>query len=259
MRHNERFLGGLQPRTRRGVSLSEVLVVCAIILFLLALLVPGLQHAKEQARRVQCANNLRQWGVALQCYRDDHGDYLPTEGTYLQPEKPYTWFNVLPPYLNAPAYHEVERTGKAIKDFSALHVWICPSKNLSRLYKSDSGKNQFHYGMNAVLDGMNSSLTPDFGDQGELPIRGTLFAKKPNTVFMFDIHANQSLAHPLGVATEFHRDLANVLYLNGMVANFHSNDFVTNGDYRNGEVIWDHPHLYWGYPPPGRSFASKGQ
>jgi prepilin-type processing-associated H-X9-DG protein len=235
---------------RSAVSLVELLVVCAIILFLLAMLVPGLWHAKEQARRVQCSNNLRQWGVALQYYRDDHSDYLPTEGTFLQPGKPYTWFNVLPPYLNAPPYGEVERTGKLIKDFPELHVWICPSKNLSGLYKSGTGYNQFHYAMNEVLDGMNSLLTPDFPDQGELPIRATPFRNKPRTVFMFDVYSNQSLAHPKGVATKFHWNFANLLYLDGSVASFHADDFVTGGDFGKGKVIWNHPRLYWGYPPP---------
>lgn len=235
---------------RSAISLSEVLIVCAIILFLLALLVPGLGHAKEQARRVQCANNLRQWGVALQYYRDDHSDYLPTEGTYFQPDKPYTWFNVLPPYLSAPPYREVEGAGKAIKDFPELHVWICPSKNLSRLYKSGSGKNQFHYGMNEVLDGMNSALTPGFPDQGELPIHGGSFLRKRYTVFMFDIYSNESRSHPKGVATKFHKNYANLLYLDSSVAGFHADDFVTGGDFGGGKVIWNHPQLYWGYPPP---------
>jgi len=232
------------------VSLSEVLVVFSVIAFLLALLVPGLNQARERARRVQCANNLRQWGMANQFYRDEHEDYLPTEGTYLQPDKPYTWFNVLPPYLNAPPYREVEGVGKSIQEFPELHMWICPSKNLSRLYKSGTGKNQFHYGMNEVLDGMNSPRTPDFPDQGELPIRGTLYAKRPHTVFMFDIYSNESRAHQDGVATTFHKNLANVLYLDGSVASFHAQDFVTGGDFRDGDVIWTHPQLYWGYRPP---------
>ncbi len=243
--------GRMTKQIRWAVSLSEVLVVCSLILFLLALLVPGLGHAKEQARRVQCANNLRQWGYALQFYRDDNYDYLPTEGTYLHPGKPYTWFNVLPPYLSAPSYGEVERTGKFIKDFPELHVWVCPSKNLGVLYKSGTGYNQFHYGMNEVLDGMNSSLTPGFPDQGELPIHARQFVKKPNTVFMFDVYSNVSLAHPKGVATKFHKNFANVLYLTGSVANFRGDDFVIGGDFRRGAVIWNHPRLYWGYPSSG--------
>jgi hypothetical protein len=227
----------------------EVLVVISILVFLLALLVPGLGAAREQARRVLCQNNLRQWGTATQFYRDDNHDYLPTEGTYLHPDEPYTWFNVLPPYLNAPPYREVEGVGKAIREFPELHMWICPSKNLSRLYKSEKGLNQFHYGMNEVLDGMGSSLTPDFPDLPNIPIRAMPFLKKPSTVFMFDIYKNASLAHQNGVATAFHRGIANVLFLGGAVNSFRSRDFVVDGDFRRGVPIWNDPRLYWGYLP----------
>ena len=236
-------------KLKPAVSLVEVLLVIAIVVFMLAMLVPGLNSTRERARRLVCANNLRQWGSALQFYRDENDDYLPTEGTYLRPDKPYTWFNVLPPYLGAPSYRNVKSVGEAIKEFPALHVWICPSKNLSRLYKSGSGKNQFHYGMNQVLDGMNSVLTPDFPDRGEEPIRATPFAKSPYTVFMFDIYRNDSRGKQKDVATKFHKNYANVLYLNGAVANFQAKDFVTDGDYRHGDPIWKHPQLYWGYLP----------
>jgi hypothetical protein len=233
----------------RAVSMMEVLTVISILVFLLALLVPGLGAAREHARRVLCQNNLRQWGTATQFYRDDNHDYLPTEGTYLSPDKPYTWFDVLPPYLNAPPYREVEGVGKAIREFPELHMWICPSKNLGRLYKSGSGKNQFHYGMNEVLDGMNSSKTPGFPDQGEEPIRATPFRKKPNTVFMFDIYPNESRGHQVDVATIFHRGIANVLFLGGAVNSFRSRDFVVDGDFKRGVPIWNDPRLYWGYLP----------
>jgi len=233
----------------RGVSLPEVLTVISVVIFMLALLVPGLGKVREQGRRVQCANNLKQWGFALQFYRDEHNDYLPTEGTYLQPDKPYTWFNELPPYLHSPRYNEVERIEERIREFPELHIWICPSKNVSRLYKSGSGKNQFHYGMNEVLDGMNSASTPDFPDQGELPIRATAFAKHPNTVFLFDIYPNESRGHQNDVATAFHKDRGNVLHLDQAVSAHPGADFVVDGDFRRAELIWNHPQLYWGYVP----------
>jgi type II secretory pathway pseudopilin PulG len=52
----------------------EVLTVISILVFLLALLVPGMSAAREQARSILCQNNLRQWGAATQYYRDDNGD-----------------------------------------------------------------------------------------------------------------------------------------------------------------------------------------
>ncbi len=58
-------------------TLIELLVVIAIIGILAALLLPVLSQAKERGYRVQCANNLKQFAIAIQLYADDHGDQLP--------------------------------------------------------------------------------------------------------------------------------------------------------------------------------------
>ena len=60
-----------------GFTLIELLVVVGIISILAALLLPALSRAKDAGRKAVCISNLRQLGIAIHTYADDHEGVIP--------------------------------------------------------------------------------------------------------------------------------------------------------------------------------------
>lgn len=122
---------------RHGLTLIEVLVVLAIIALLAALLIPAVMSAREAARRVQCANNLKQIGLALHQHAEARGTFPP--GTTLsQGDLQPSYLVHLLPYLDQPALHAaINFTYRAPEGISGdvqgtvrmakLAVLLCPS------------------------------------------------------------------------------------------------------------------------------------
>lgn len=62
---------------RGGFTLIELMTVISIIVLLIGLLLPMLSRAAQAGRRAQCLSNLRQIGIGMMAYREDHRGLIP--------------------------------------------------------------------------------------------------------------------------------------------------------------------------------------
>ncbi len=129
-----------RPRCK-AFTLIELLVVIGIIALLIAILLPVLARAREQAITLKCLANLRTCGQAFEMYADEHKGYLPF------PETTYgdrvLWFSVIDQYLNSIANNNRSSTSSAAVNNRAYSEYKqCPLVNNLLSLTSNSNDSQ---------------------------------------------------------------------------------------------------------------------
>jgi len=187
------FEGHRGTINRSGFTLIELLVVIAIIAVLISLLLPAVQSAREAARRAQCSNNLKQFGIALHNYHDTVGSF-PTSfwrtqngpgGASTTPDWPgfhrASWVTMILPFMEQGSVYNAVNFLVPISytqgslNFDAIQstalmtpiaVFMCPSDpapTISTYERVDTGVGYFGPG-----DSRNNSSGPKLSYYGNL-------------------------------------------------------------------------------------------
>lgn len=208
-----------RPGTLTAFTLVELLAVIAIIGVLVAILIPVVGSVRKSAQTANCANNLRQIGVAFHLYAQNNRGLLPMplEQGKTWPEN--RWMYKINPYL------EAKRSQTAQDDNEVYFggIFRCPGKPDWRLAGGDAYK--ISYGMSAF----------DANNQGE---SSKYLARQVNTLthpaitmLVMDRATFSPAGNPTSVGTEiinsmsiyqtavglWHKGNDNVLFVDGHV------------------------------------------
>jgi len=236
---------------RRGFTLVELLVVIAIIGILVALLLPAVQAAREAARRTQCVNQLKQFGLALHNHHDTYNRLPPGGANDATPDfgQPYNgtpqpsgngwgsnWMVYILPFMEQTNLHSQWQFNQQSGVFNAannalianlkLKGFRCPSSDLPDFCKNQPATATTVYiGTAGAVDG----LIPNYSDSSRV------------CTFYRGIASSNGVLYPNSKTTfaQITDGTSNTMGVSELSSNLKKSD-GSNADWR--------PSASWGWP-----------
>ena len=162
---------------RRALTLVELLVVIAILAVLLGLLLPAVQKVREAAGRMQCANKMRQFALAVQNFSGVHGDRLPDiDGSSHGPNRMRSVHVALLPFLEGA--HMYQETISQAPEIPQFLNYLDPSLEEDRTGLTSYACNAMSFAVGTRLphsftDGTSNTL--GFAERYSTRCRGSFF------------------------------------------------------------------------------------
>jgi len=155
--------------------LIELLVVIAIVALLAAILFPVFAQAREKARTIACASNLKNLGTAVLLYAQDYDERLPLAASVVAtPPFFLNWHDIIDPYVRNE------------------QIWLCPSSSIPATDASNN-KPTSHFGYNAFyLNGIRLDFG-NFGTAGGVALGA--IAEPAATVLLADARASKAQSY----------------------------------------------------------------
>jgi prepilin-type N-terminal cleavage/methylation domain-containing protein len=143
-------------KSRKTFTLIELLVVIAIIAILAGMLLPALNQARDKAKGVTCANNMKQTGLGLTVYAGDFNGFAPyAPSLIIGSSTPYNFFNFYQRWnwLSSTSTSSIYSLANMIieKEYITYNILQCPAVpagfttetlgyDLKKYYKKGAGK-----------------------------------------------------------------------------------------------------------------------
>jgi prepilin-type processing-associated H-X9-DG protein len=166
---NVKRLKSVPDDKRAAFTVIELVVCAAILALLVALLLPAVQGTREASRKMQCAANLRQIGIAISAYESAHGMF-PPGGSY----GASLHVSLLPFLDQSPLYklYDFAKRDDSAVRFTKVPLYLCPSDpapvawpattpgEIATSYAGNAGTGVLKYGYNGMFRHISAASPP---------------------------------------------------------------------------------------------------